>query len=67
MLQEFSIGDKIPKSEVKERVKQLYKTLGYCKVPKATDIEEFFEVKVCKIPKPSGGGRDNGYEIIGIK
>lgn len=66
MLTSFSIGDKIPKSEVKDKLKSLYDSIGYSKTPKGTDLGDYFIIKNCKIPKPDGT-RDNGYEIIAIK
>jgi hypothetical protein len=66
MLTNFSIGDKIPKSEVKNKLKSLYDSIGYSKTPKGTDLGDYFIIKNCKISKPDGT-RDNGYEILAIK
>jgi hypothetical protein len=66
MLTNFSIGDKISKSEVKNKLKSLYDSIGYSKTPKGTDLGDYFIIKNCKIPK-SDGTRDNGYEILAIK
>ena len=66
ILAEFNVGDKLPKSEVKNRLKDLYLREGYSKTARAIDLGDYFIIKNCKIPKPDGG-RDNGYEIVSIK
>ena len=66
ILMEFSVGEKVSKNNVKEKLKKLYKNLGYSKTPRAVDLGEYFIIKNCKIPKPDGT-RDNGYEILKIK
>lgn len=66
ILTEFKVGDRLPKSEVKDRLKNLYLREGYSKTARAIDLGDYFIIKNCKIPKPDGG-RDNGYEIISIK
>ncbi len=64
---EFKIGEKIPKNVIKERLKKLYDSIGYSKTPKATDLENYFEVSVCRIPNKETGKRDSGYQILKIK
>lgn len=66
ILMEFSVGEKVSKNNVKEKLKKLYKNLGYSKTPRAVDLGEYFIIKNCKIPRPDGT-RDNGYEILSIK
>ena len=66
ILMEFNVGEKVSKNNVKEKLKKLYKNLGYSKTPRAVDLGEYFIIKNCKIPKPDGT-RDNGYEILSIK
>ena len=51
---EFHEGDKISKSDIKEQLKDIYFDLGYTKVAKATDIEEWFETKRTIINKKEG-------------
>ena len=41
-----------------------YDRLGIDKSPKATDLNEFFEIHSVKIP--TANGRKNGFEIRGI-
>ena len=59
---EFKVGDKITLSGIKDRLGYLYKSISYDKTPKATDLENYFEVKKCTINLP--GKRVNGLEII---
>ena len=59
---EFKVGDKITLSGIKDRLGYLYKSIGYDKTPKATDLENYFEIKKCTINLP--GKRVNGLEII---
>lgn len=66
VLSSFTVGDKVPKSIIKNKLRDLYNSAGYSKTPKGTDLEEYFIVKSCKIQN-SDGTRDNGYEILSIK
>lgn len=61
----FSIGDRIPLSEIKDRLRKIYNDLsGYNKSPKASDLEKYFEVKKIQITNKETGKRDNAYEIL---
>ncbi len=62
---EFKVGDKITLSGIKDKLEYLYKSISYDKTPKATDLENYFEVKKCTINLP--GKRVNGLEIINKK
>ena len=42
---EFKVGDKLTLSGIKDRLGYLYSSINYTAVPKATDLEKFFEVK----------------------
>ena len=44
----------------------LYEELGYSKTPKASDLEEYFEIKECKITN-SLGKQDHGFKILKLK
>lgn len=50
-------------SEIKEDLKEIYTKFEYDRSPKASDIEEWFEVKFCLL-KDSSGKRSKAYEII---
>ena len=66
-LELFKVGDRKPLSEIKDTIREIYNSLEIKdKLPKATDLEEFFKVKKVKISN-SSGGRDHGFEILGIK
>ena len=63
----FKIGEKWKVSDIKEKLANLYKSISYNKTPKATDLEDFFEVKECKISITDKSGnkkRIRGYELI---
>ena len=62
---EFKIGYKYTRKNVKERLSDLYSIYSINKTPKATDIENYFNVKECLIP--IDGKRISGYEILEAK
>lgn len=64
---EFKIGDRLSKKEIKSRIEIIYSKLKIEKTPKATDLEEWFEIRSCKISNKATGKRDMGFEIIGRK
>ena len=59
---EFNIGKRYTKVEIKEKLKEIYKNLGYNSTPKATDLEQWFELKTVLLSK--NGKRIHGFEII---
>ena len=59
----FKVDEKYTKSEIKNMLKDLYKSLGYNKTPKANDLEKYFEIKLCKVTVETGK-QDNGFKII---
>jgi len=60
----FSVGQRISKANIKETLRSIYTGLGYSKTPKATDLEEYFELRSCQITNSETGKIDNGFEII---
>jgi hypothetical protein len=60
----FKPGEKYSKSEIKETLRTVYESNGYNKTPKASDLEEYFELRLCKIFNEFTGKRDHGFEII---
>ena len=60
----ISPGNKYSKLFIKTTLQEIYKDCGYKKSPKATDLEEWFELKPCKINNKETGKRDMGFEII---
>lgn len=65
MYLEFKVGDRLSLSDIKVKLINIYESISYDKTPKATDLENYFEVKKCTINLP--GKRVNGLEIINKK
>ena len=64
---EFKVGDKLTLSGIKDRLGYLYSSINYTAVPKATDLEKFFEVRPIVIyEKKDNGSRKQikGYELL---
>jgi len=55
----FVIGQRYVKSDIKETLKELYERLGYKKTAKASDLQEYFEVK-----KIYTSDKKNGFELL---
>ena len=64
-LKVFKLGSRITLSEAKSLISNIYLELGLNKTARAKDLEQFFEVKLVKIPKMDK--RADGYEIISKK
>ena len=62
----FNVGDKYPNTKLKELVGNIYKELGLNLLPKARDLDKYFQIKKTKV-KDSSNTFVNGLEIIGIK
>lgn len=65
--EEVKVGDRKTKSEWKEYLKELYKELNVTKTAKASDLEEWYDIKVVRILNKSTGKRDSGFEILSLK
>lgn len=64
----FPVGAKISRSIIKQELGVIYKKHNINKTPKATDIQDYFELRDCKINNPDDPKkRDEGFEILGIK
>ncbi len=63
----FQPGNKYSKKYIKEKLQEIYSQLGVIKVAKASDLEEYFEIKLVKILNKETGKRDAGFEIINLK
>ena len=61
---EFKIGDKLKMSEIKNMLGKIYSSINYDATPKATDLENYFEVKRCKVTDKITKLRENYFEII---
>ena len=66
ILTTFLPDNKYLKSDIKETLKKIYEGIGYNKTPKASDLEEYFEIKECKITN-SLGKQDHGFKILKLK
>ena len=67
ILQTFIVDNKYSKPDIKEMLRKIYEDCGYDKAPKASDLEQYFEIKLCKATTLSTGKQDNGFKIIKIK
>ena len=63
----FNIKTRYTLKEIKEKLREIYTTLHLSKTPKASDLEEFFEVKDVLITNKDNGKREHGLEILSIK
>ena len=63
----FIVGEKYTKAEIKEKLREIYKSFEYFVTPKATDLEQWFDVKETKITNSVTKKRDMAYEIISKK
>ena len=61
----FVVGGRYTKSEIKEKLGDIYNQIGLDKTPKATDLENYFETKRCILTVD--GKRYEGFEIVKIK
>ena len=61
----FIPGQRYTKKYVKEKLGEIYKKMDYKGTPKATDLEEFFNISTCKIT--IDGKREHAFEIISKK
>lgn len=58
----FKEGDRITRKDIKSSLKEIYKKLEIKKSPKATDLEDWFEVRNCQIIIE--GKKVDGFELI---
>ena len=65
IFQNFKVGDKIPNTDIKNILTNLYSSINYKATPKAIDLGEYFEVKKCKIS--NNGKRLDGLELVSVK
>lgn len=67
MKSEFKPGELIPTSELKERVRKVYSTIGYQGCPKGTDILKYFEAEKTSTYIDDGTGKKKksaAYRIL---
>ena len=63
----FSVGSKYSKAQIKEMLREFYTTNNINKTPKATDLEEYFNIKPCQFIDKSLGKRVDGFLIMNKK
>ncbi len=59
---EFEVGQSYTKADIKEKLSEIYKKLGYKASPKATDLGEYYEMKECLVN--NGAKRSGGFKIL---
>jgi hypothetical protein len=62
---EFKVGDKITRSDIKLRLGEIYNKLEINKTPKATDLENWFNITRARIP--IDGKYIDGLELLSKK
>ena len=63
---EFKVGEKYLKSYIKQRLGEIYESLGIKLSPKATDLEKYFELKLVDVVDEFGK-RTKGFKLINKK
>ena len=58
----FEVGQSYTKADIKEKLSEIYKKLGYKASPKATDLSEYYEMKECLVN--NGTKRSGGFKIL---
>ena len=67
VLDYFSLDTKYSKFDIKNQLKNIYTSLKYDKTPKASDLEEYFEIKDCLISNTVTRKMEHGFKIIKLK
>ena len=65
ILSEFNVGESYPNTQIKTRLNEIYKEVGYKIKAKATDLSNYFEVKDCLLSIDSK--RVHGLKLISKK
>lgn len=63
----FQVGNRYLLSDIKSSLDSLYNSLGYKDTPRASDLENYFEVRKIRFPINKDGKRSPGYEILSKK
>ena len=67
IISSFLPENKYLKSDIKETLRKIYEDLGYNKTPKASDLEEYFELHPYQIKNKETSKKDNGFKILKLK
>ena len=63
----FLVGNRYSNTFIKEKLGEIYNNLDIQSSPKATDIENYFEVKKVQITNKETRKKDHGYLILKLK
>ena len=63
----FEVGKRYILTSIKSTLKDLYSQLGYRATAKATDLENYFNLKKCQIIDKTAGKKFTAYEILSKK
>jgi hypothetical protein len=67
ILEAFKVGCRYPKSFIKARLKELYEESNYYKTAKATDLQDYFEIKRCKLYDDADKTKEiSGFLIVRV-
>ena len=64
ILTSFLVDNRYSKQLIKEILRKIYEETGYEKAPKASDLEQYFELKACQTRNKETGKVDNEFKII---
>ena len=62
----FTVSSKYTKAEAKNMIRDIYSDLGINRSPKASDLQEYFDIRSIKLKSPSGKW-ENGFEILKLR
>lgn len=64
LIKYFIVGQRYSLVDIKEKLKFIFNSVGYKATPKASILENYFEVKKIKVTSSDGLKKDHGYEIL---
>ena len=65
LTKEFNIGDRIPKKDIKDKLKLIYDKVNIKQTAKAIDLEKWFEIKTINFS--INNKREAGFELLALK
>ena len=63
----FTVGSKYSTKQIKEMLRKFYEENNIIKTPKASDLEQYFNLRPCQFVDKELGKKVNGFEIISLK